>query len=293
MKKPILYTAITLMLVLANLQIVNAQDETGTESKPVRSTFESGILIDQQTNYIPTANTLELLIQHKFGTIQNGITDLYGIYAAGANVRIGFNYSILDNLMVGFGSTKNKKFQDFQVKWNVLPQTRDNKYPVAITLYGNMAIDAREKEVFGTGYNFGNRFSYFSQLIITRRFNDYLSLQVAPNFTHFNSAEKGMDHDKIGLSLAGRVKVSPQSSFLLQCDVPFKIQGIAENMEFTNPSKPNFAFGWEISTSTHAFQIYMGTASGILGQENLMNNTNDFLNGEMMLGFTITRLWSF
>ena len=212
MKKPILYTAITLMLVLANLQIVNAQDETGTESKPVRSAFESGILIDQQTNNIPTANTLELLIQHKFGTIQNGITDLYGIYAAGANIRIGFNYSILDNLMVGFGSTKNKKFQDFQVKWNVLPQTRDNKYPVAITLYGNMAIDAREKKVFGTEYNFGNRFSYFSQLIITRRFNDYLSLQVAPSFTHFNSAEKGMDHDKIGLSMAGRVKVSPQSS---------------------------------------------------------------------------------
>ena len=72
----ITYTIITLMLALVNTPMVNAQDEPETESKPVRSTFESGILIDQQTNNIPTANTLELLIQHKFGTIQNGITDL-------------------------------------------------------------------------------------------------------------------------------------------------------------------------------------------------------------------------
>lgn len=295
MKKIFQYLAIAGVFALT-IPVVCAQEEQQTDQsdrRPVRSSFESGILIDNQTVTIPSAKTLELLIQHKFGSIQNGLTDLYGIYSAGANVRIGFNYSVLDNLMVGFGTTKNNKLQDFQVKWNAVQQTRDDHWPVAITLYGNMAIDARNKEVFGTNYSFGNRMSYFSQLIIARRFNDYLSLQVAPSFTHFNSVEKGMEHDKIGLSFAGRAKVSPQSSFLLQCDIPFQIQGIAENTEFTDPPKPNFAFGWEISTSTHVFQIYMGTADGILGQENLMNNTNNFFNGEMMLGFTITRLWSF
>lgn len=288
-------TAFLSSLLLLSLAGFGQEDPATeeTDRRPVRSSFESGILIDNQTVTIPTANTLEMLIQHKFGSIQNGLTDLYGIYAAGANVRIGFNYSIRDNLMVGFGSTKNKKLQDFQVKWTFLNQTRDNHWPVTLTFYGNMAIDARGKEVFGTNYAFGNRLSYFSQLIIARRFNDYLSVQVAPSFTHFNSVDKMMEHDKIGLSFAGRVKISPQSSLMLQYDIPFKIQAIAENMEFTNPPKPNFAFGWEISTSTHAFQIYMGTADGILGQEVLMNNTNDFLNGEMMLGFTITRLWSF
>lgn len=295
MRKIVRFSIIAWVLALS-VSVVNAQEEQAADQpdrRPVRSTFESGILIDNQTINIPTANTLEMLIQHKFGTIQNGLTDLFGIYAAGANVRIGFNYSLRNNLMVGFGSTKDKKLQDFQAKWNVVSQTRDNHWPVSVTLFGNMAIDARNKEVFGTGYSFSNRMSYFAQLMIARRFNDYLSLQVAPGFTHFNSVEKKMEHDKISLSFAGRVKISPQSSLMVQYDLPFNIQGIAENMEFTNPPKPNFAFGWEISTSTHAFQIYMGTASGILGQEIIMNNTNDFLNGEMMLGFTITRLWSF
>jgi hypothetical protein len=290
MKKILLFS---LLLVFATM-LVKAQEEPAeTKSVPVRAPFESGILIDNQTVVIPTAKTLEFLIQHRFGTIENGITDLYGIYAAGANVRMGLNYSLRDNLMVGIGTTKNKKMQDIQVKWNVFPQTRDNKFPVAVTLYGNMALDCRSKEVFEDSYKFSNRFSYFGQLIIARKINDMISIQVAPGFTHYNAVDTLSDHDKISVSFTGRVKVSPQSSIMLQYDMPLKIKGISEHTSFTNPSKPNAAIAWEICTSTHSFQIYLGTALGIVPQEIMMNNQNDFLDGQMMLGFTITRLWSF
>jgi len=131
------------LILLFGLTTAMAQDTEPVKKKdkPVRSPFESGILIDNQTSVIPTAKTLEMLIQHRFGKMGNGISDFWGIYGAGTNIRMGFNYSILDNLMVGIGLTKKNMYTDMQVKWNILQQTRENTIPIAVTVYGNMAID--------------------------------------------------------------------------------------------------------------------------------------------------------
>ncbi len=255
-----------------------------TEDKLVYSSFENGILIDNQTNIIPNKRTLEMLIQHRFGPMTNGFKDLFGIYAPGANIRIGFNYSILDRLMIGYGLTKKNMYSDFQVKYALIRQT-ERRIPVAVTLYGNMAIDSRDKEVFGVNYKFTNRLSYFSQVIVGRKFSKWLSLQIHGSFTHYNSVEENTDFDKIGVGINGRIKFTSMSSIMFQYDHPFSILNRSE-------SKPNLAFGWEIATYTHSFQIYVGTAQGILSQDNYMYNLNDFTKGEMMIGFTITRLFA-
>lgn len=287
----IIISLVTLFMVNGSLF---AQKETTKAEKPVRAPFESGILIDNQTSVVATPKTLELLIQHRFGNINsNGISDLYGIYAPGANIRMGLNYTLINNLMIGYGITKKNMYSDFQAKYTLFEQTRSNSMPVAITLYGNMAIDGRDESVFGLDYKFSNRLSYFGQLIVGRKFNDMISLQVNTSFTHYNSVDSLYDHDKIGVGISGRIKISAQSSIIFQYDVPLKIKNISEQHEFLNPSLPNLGLGWEISTSTHAFQVYLSTANGIVPQDIYMNNQNDFLNGDFMIGFTITRLWSF
>ena len=278
------------------ISFANAQDAAPEKKKdkPVRSPFESGILIDNQTSVIPTAKTLEMLIQHRFATMENGLSDFWGIYGLGTNIRMGFNYSILDNLMVGVGLTKKNMYTDLQVKWNVLQQTRNNTIPVAVTIYGNMAIDGRNDKVFGVDYKFTNRFSYFSQVIVGRKFCDWFTFQATGSFTHYNSVDSTMNHDVVGVGFNGRVKFSPQSAFIFQYDIPLKIQSISEQRDF-EVAKPNFGIGYEVSTSTHAFQVFISTADGILQQDNYMYNTNDVANGfsDLMIGFTITRLWSF
>ena len=40
------------------------------------------------------------------------------------------------------------------------------------------------------------------------------------------------------------------------------------------PPKPNLAFGYEVSTGTHAFQIYMASTTSLLPQDNIMWNQN-------------------
>ncbi|OQX78889.1 MAG: hypothetical protein B6D61_04535 [Bacteroidetes bacterium 4484_249] len=270
-----------------------AQETETPKSKAVRAPFESGYLIDQQTGYIPYKKTLEFVIQHRFGLInKEGISDLFGIYAPGSNIRMGLNYSLTDNLMVGYGITKKNMYNDFQIKWTALKQTRSNSIPIALTLYGDAAINGKNEKEFGKNYKFISRLSYFGQVIVGRKFTDWLSLQIASSYTHYNMVDTNMVHDVIGLSFNGRVRFSPQSSFIFEYDYPFQLKGNSEK-EATFESKPNLSFGIEISTSTHAFQVYLTTADGILLQDVMMYNNNDWVNGDLMIGFTITRLWSF
>jgi len=282
-----------LFMFIGTTLLVAQEESTAQENDlPVRTPFESGILIDQQTSQIPTAKTLEMLIQHRFGTFENGIEDVYGIYSS-ANIRLGLNYTILNNLMVGYGLTRTNMYSDFQIKYNLLQQTRKNTIPVSVTLYGDMAIDGRKDAVFGTEYQFTNRISYFGQVIVGRKFNDAISLQAHGSFTHFNSVDSISNHDVIGVGFNGRIKFSPQSSFIFQFDAPLKIQAISEQKEF-EVAEPNIGIGYEVSTSTHAFQIFISNTNGILSQHTYMYNQADWKSIEnWRLGFVMTRLWGF
>lgn len=284
------FTIIILGLLLGASSIF-AQEEK-TKDRPVRQPFESSVLIDMQTVQIPYKGTLMFNIEHRFGTMDNGITDLYGVYAP-SNIRLALNYSLMNNLVVGYGTTKDQKLQDFQVKWTALQQTRKNTVPVGVALYGNMAIDARESDVFGKHYELTNRFSYFAQLIISRKIGYAVALQVAPSFSHINSVQPGYEHDRLAIAFSGKINVSPQSSIIFQYETPLEIEGMYENLDPIFKPKDNFGIGWEISTSTHAFQMFISTARSLVPQYNVMYNDNDWTDGQVMLGFNITRLWSF
>ncbi len=289
------YTGLVLFFFISPVMLKAQEAEpVKKKDKPVRSPFENGMVIDNQTCMIPPAKTLELLIQHRFGEMDNGISDLFGIFAPGANIRMGFNYSVFDKLMLGIGLTKKNMYTDLQIKWNILQQTRKNTVPVAVTVYGNMAIDGRNKRVFGVDYRFLNRLSYFSQIIVSRKFCEWFTLQITGSFTHYNAVDSTMNHDVIGIGFNGRVRFSPQSSLIFQYDIPLKIQKISEQREF-DVAKPNFGFGYEVSTRSHTFQIFVSSSLGILPQDIYMYNNYDWTKGfsDLRFGFTITRLWGF
>jgi len=308
MKKNILFIILFSLISTISFAQDVATDSTGVKEKdkPVRSPFESGYLIDAQTTVIQNAHTLEAVIQHKFGTVENGHSDLFGIYAPGSNIRLGLDYVLLKNFQLGIGITKKNMTTDLNAKWTIMQQTRKNTFPVAIALYGNVAVDGRNISAFESGnvqiahhlgsvneFKFPDRLSYFSELIVGRKFTNWLSVQAGVSFTHYNSVDSLYDHDKIGVHFNGRIKVSPQGSIIFNYDRPLKIKEISEQHEWTNHPKPNVAIGYEISTSTHAFQIFLVTANGLLPQDNIMWNQNDFNKQQWSIGFNITRLWGF
>lgn len=277
------------------LSIVFAQDETEAKpvDKPVYMPFASGMLIDAQSAYIPDAKTLEFVLQHRFGTVGNGIKDMFGLYAP-SNIKMGLNYSLTKDVQIGFGATKKRNLTDFGLKWNILNQTRANSIPLTISLYGNFAIDGRSADIFGNNYKFMNRYSYFAQIIFAKKLDDWVSLQFATSYAHINRVEQGLEHDKFSVSLSGRFRFSDQSSIVFNYDIPLHITKFQENKDPDGfRPKTNFSIGWEIASGTHVFQIFIAASDNLSPQYNIMTNTKEFGTKSMLIGFSITRLWAF
>ncbi|PLX07746.1 MAG: hypothetical protein C0596_09990 [Marinilabiliales bacterium] len=167
------------------------QDTTSPKKpkhKPVINPWFSSSLIDAQTSFTPKKGDLEFVIHHRFTSVENGISDLFGFYGA-SNIRLGLNYGITDKLMIGFGTERDKKMQEFLVKYQILQQSRDKIIPISLTFYGNTCINARETDYWGNDYTFTNRLSYFSQIIVSRKWNSKFSTLLGFGYAHINKVD--------------------------------------------------------------------------------------------------------
>src|SRR6185436_17526880 len=100
---------IVCMLMLNNR--LSAQDSTATEApeapvktKPVKNTFQSVWISDNQTVLVPVKGTMEMDIMHRFGAWNKGYEDFAGLFAP-SNIRIGMSYVPINKLNVGIGFT--------------------------------------------------------------------------------------------------------------------------------------------------------------------------------------------
>lgn len=261
----------------------------------VKNTFDGNFLIDNQSVMVPIKGTFEFDIQHRFGTINNGFKDLFGLFAS-ANMYLGVSYVAKNNLQLGFGATNDRMQVCGNIKYAVLKQTSDNRVPVSATLFANTVMDTRAKSTSLPIVSTSDRFSYFTQLIVARKINDKFSVQVAPSLTYFNNLEGYLDankvvqpklnHTHLAISFSGRYKISESTSIIANYDQPLT------QHPMDNPN-PNISFGFDFKTSGHDFQVFMGNYGYILPQNNSLFNHNDFTKGQYLIGFNISRLWNF
>ncbi len=284
-----------LLLIVGFSSNIFAQDEEEggkvKDLRPVRNTFESIILIDNQTVDVPIKGTFEWDILHRFGTVNKGFDDLFGFYAP-SNIRLGFYYVPVNNLMVGFGLTKTNLTWDLNAKYAILRQARSGGMPVSLTYFASMGIDSRAAKNFVKSTD---RLSYFHQLMLGRKFNDKLSIQLSGSFAHMNVVPafkennevfNEYEHDNFGLSLIAKYKVGEWVNLIFNYDRTL-------TKHLTLDPKPNIAFGVELTSSAHQFQIFAGNYYGIIPQRNLLFNRNDPGEGNFLIGFNMTRIWNF
>jgi hypothetical protein len=290
---------LALVLFCSGFQKLIAQDSSAVKEvktkpilKPVKSTFESNWVLDNQTVMVAKKGTFEMDIQHRFGTVNNGYSDFFGLYAP-SNIRIGFSYVIKTQLQLGAGFTKERIQWDATVKYAIIKQKLSGGSPVSISFFGNTVIDTRKALNFVT---FTDRISYFSELMIARKINTKFSVQVAPSISYFNNIpgyvdingkiEPTMENTHIAIAVMGKYSLTPNMALVANYDQP-----LTQHVT-TNPH-PNISLGLEMTTSNHTFQAFAGNANSILPQNNNMYNQNDFTKGQFIIGFNITRLWNF
>ena len=273
------FAAQILVLVSTNLFAQEADSLAEKKDKPQRAAFQSAWLIDNVTGVLNPRKTLQFDIQHRFGLINSGNNDLAGFWGP-SNIRLALTYSISDRITLGFGTTKDYRLQDFNIKVGLIRQTRSGKIPVSLTFYGNTAIDARESSFFSKT---SDRFSYFGQLLVMRRFNQSISLQVAPSFSHYNLVDPLQSNNLFAIAVGGKANISDKTAILIDYNQPFG--------QYSN--NPGLSLGIEMSTGSHAFQIFIGNYNRILPQANYFLNENKISDKQFLIGFNINRLWNF
>ena len=278
---------INILIVLLMIPFfVNAQDEESEPKKEKekleRAAFESSHIIDNQTDLVLRKNALEIMMQHRFGQFNDDRNDMAGFWGS-SNIRIGASYGIHERVTIGFGTTKNNRYLDLNWKVAVLRQTKSKKIPINVTYYGNVTTSTKSKENF---INTSDRWSFFNQVIISKRFTPNLSMQITGSWSHYNTVVTTMRNDMIAASYGARYKISPQTAIIIDYSQP-----ITDFID-DNPH-PGLSFGVEFGTSAHAFQLFVSNYKGIVSQDNYMFNSNDIVMKDMFIGFNITRIYNF
>jgi hypothetical protein len=283
---------------------VTTEPAATTKVKPVKNTFQSVWIIDNQTVLVPVKKTLELDIMHRFGTWNKGYQNFWGLFSS-SNIRIGANYVPINKLNVGIGFTKTTAavipgstigdvpgpLWDGNLKYAIITQTK-GKYPVSVSYYINASYNTYG---LSFGWDFfsakakediyrhnSDRLSYFHQLLIARKFTDKFSVQVAPSMSHHNvvngyftkpndstlKINRSMHFEHFAVAFSARYKITNVTSVMINYDQPI-------TKHATNNPHPSLSFGVEMNTSSHSFQLFFTNFYYLNPAINNLYNTNN------------------
>ena len=84
-------------------------------------------------------NELIFSISHRFGNINEGIYNFYGLDQS--TIRFGFEYGLNDRIDLGIGRSNYDKLYDGFIKFKIARQSTGKKsFPLTITLLEGMSV---------------------------------------------------------------------------------------------------------------------------------------------------------
>jgi len=285
--------------------LLSLVDDTGKENEKVFATFKTTKIVNTQSIETVKKRCLDFRITHRFDNIAVGGSahTMWG-FDNSQDIRYSFDYGITDNLTVGFARSKQNELLELYSKYRFLEQTVNNKIPISIAAYVSAGYTPINNAAFYLGVdknakqNDLYRFNYFSQLIIARKFNSWLSLQLMPSYHHRNfikyavnsTNNKEDQNDIFSLGVGGRLRFTKRMALIV--DYFHNFSDFRTNNK-ANPFYNPLAIGLEMETGGHVFHMNF-TNNGGISENNFIPNTNsNWLKGEFKFGFNISRVFHF
>lgn len=253
----------------------------GDKKDYVIQTFKGTRIVNGHSIETKSAGSLEFIISHRFGAINSGSYDLWGLDFS--TIRLGLEYGITDRLGVGIGRSSLDKTFDTYVKYKALRQsTGSGSFPFTLTLLGNMTYK-NSKEGDDKNLESNDRIAYVAQALFARKFSPALSLQLAPLFLHRNTVDQNIAvNDLIALGVGGRVKIT--RSVAISGEYYARL-----NEKDGSPYKDAIGLGIDIETGGHVFQLIFTNSIGMTERIMVAETPEDFFDGDIHFGFNITR----
>jgi len=267
--------------------ILQSEEDTIPERTMVDATFKTSRIVQNHSIENPPKNEMYVSIAHRFGLISDGYYELYGIDET-SNIRIGFEYGISDRLAIGLGRSKFEKSYDGFLKYRIIrQQTGERNIPFSISVLIAATANTLKWEIPERNNLQESRFDYCYQLLLASKLSKRISIQLMPGYIHRNLVKYRTDeNDVYSLGIGGRIKITKRLS--LNVDYTYLL-----SPEIAKTYKNPFAIGLDIETGGHIFQIIMSNSYGINDKSFITQTQNSWLKGNIHIGFTLFRLFSF
>jgi hypothetical protein len=300
MKNLILY----LFLMSIALPNVYAQDdlmkmlenETKNDKKKkdyATATFKTTRLMNGHTIENVAAGVLDFKVSHRFGMVNSGSYQLFGLDQA--SMRMGLDYGISNRLMVGVGRSTFQKQYDAFGKFKILRQATGGRgsSPISISAVSTVMLKTLKWEDPKLQNYYTSRLSFAHQLIIARKFSEGLSLQLMPSFIHTNLAKTSTEpNDIFALGAGGRIKLTKRLSFNVEYYHVLPISIVEGEDYMIAGTKNSLAIGFDIETGGHVFQLHFTNSTGMTEKNFITETTGDFFKGDIHFGFNISRVFT-
>lgn len=261
------------------------EDEEEETTDFVTAAFKTNRVINLQSLENTPAGVLDFKISHRFGTLNRGAYELFGL--DNATIRIGADYGVSDRLMVGFGRSSFEKTYDGYLKYKFLKQrTGARPMPLTAAVMGSMAVQTLRWSNPDRENFFSSRLFYTFQLILGSKISEGVSLQLSPTLVHRNLVEtRDEANDVLALGAAGRIKLSRR---------------IALNMEYIyvlpDQLAPGFgnslSIGFDIETGGHVFQLHFTNSTAMIEKGFVTQTSGRWGDGGIHFGFNISRVFT-
>ena len=246
------------------------------EPVPVKSIFKTTKIVNGHSAKLVSKGDLLLLIQHRFGPINSGAYNFYGL--DNAQVRIGLEYGISDKFNLSIGRSSFLKTIDITLKAILLNQISNNKASFKINYLSSIFF---KQEI--ENKNINEQLSYLHQFLLAKKVNDKFSLQLSPTLVHYNYVYNGQKNDKLAIGTGIRYKINNRLSF--NSEYFFQFYNI-------NESVSPLSFGFDIETGGHVFQLHLTNVPAMFEKAFIFENFESWTDGDIYFGFNISRYFT-
>ena len=287
------------VMLLAFPLLMNAQDDllseidTTATDVTVESAFKSLKIVNLESTKLAAKGDFYFIVAHRFGFIDKGFDDFFGL--DNANTQLKFLYGVNDWLTLHIGRSGFQETYDLAAKYRLYAQ-KENGFPVTIVGFNSVAINSELKEEDYPNLKFENRLSYVAQVLISRKFSDKLSLEIAPSVFHENTLRDILDENntvilpnpqdntQFAVGLGGRYKLT--SRWSVNVDYAAHLNRASQS-NYKNP----LSIGVDLETGGHVFQMHFTNAQAMHETGYLGQTVGDWSKGEIAFGFNLVRVF--
>lgn len=278
------------MLIVSLTGQLSAQDlmdelkDQKPETEYTYASFKSSRVVLGQSIESPAKGALEFLVQHNFGSLNQGPYSFFGLDQS--TIRLGLEYGITDRLSVAVGRSSYQKTFDGSLKYKLLRQSTGKRtMPVSVSAYGSAELNTMKPVDKTQKVLMSSRLSYVAQLLIARKFSSIITLQLSPTYIHKNLVQARADQNDIfAAGLGGRVKLTKRTS--LNAEYFYLLPGASAD-KYRNC----FSVGFDIETGGHVFNLRFTNAQPLFESAFIAETTSRWDKGGIYFGFTINRVF--